>query len=1022
MLPRGNIMIDRKTGSFRTLALSLWTSSLLLSGSTLALAANLDVSAPAPGQTYDVSGNETYDQVNAGNAAGETGTINVNAGNTLTTGSTGVTGTTLGNDPTATGTINVTGTGAIFTDNGIAYIGNTGIGAINVTAGGALNTVDTHIGYGAGSDGSVLVDGTGSSWTSTGDINVGETGPGAVTISNGATLNSYHLFLNGLTSTFTVTGAGTTWTNTGGANVGLSNAANEQFIISDGATANLFNIGLYMSVGSNVTITGAGTTMTLENTGDPLNGAWFTSNGGTMLLSDGATLNSDGGFIGSGGTDLADMTVTGAGTVWNSTVRVYVGGSTGGAGDGVGKLTVSDGAVVNSATGGAGLDTSSDGTIILTGAGTLFHAQATPSISALGNFYVSYAGTSNVLVTDGAELRVDNELRIATVAGSTGALVIGAEWGDPAAAPGIITTPTIVFGDGGGTIIFNHTSDGLTFSPVLTGNGYIEQVAGTTILTGASTGYTGSTDVEGGTLIVNGTLGDITSVLQTYPGATLAGTGTVGGKLYNLGNVSAGQNGAGTLNVGSDFVAFTGTTLSVEASSDGSTAGLLAVGGAAYINGGDVVLTNGGFLPTQTYTIITAGSAVLGTYNSVSAPYYAFVTPVLGYTAHNVDVSFVRNATAFSTYAGTPNEIATANAIDNLGGGNALYDAILGLNAASAGPAFNYLSGEISAGVKSGILGGSHFVSDNVLDHIRKVFGWQGAGPAPKVVADAGDGSSAFPFRGQDTAIWAQTFGSWGHTNGDGNASKLKHTSGGFVTGVDKQVSDAARIGIFAGYQHSRFEESAVASSAGVDSFEMGLYGGTEVSGFGLRGGASFTLHNIDTSRTVIAGILTNHLTASTNATTAQVFGEVGYAIPSETVTFEPFASIAYMSVRTEGYSETGGPAALTVSGDTTNMGTTTLGSRASVDFKLASTPARLTATAGWRHAFGTLNTNTTAAFSGGTPFTVSGTPMARDTGIVGANLGMALTASTSLGVSYDGEFGNGANNNTVQARIAYAF
>jgi len=413
---------------------------------------------------------------------------------------------------------------------------------------------------------------------------------------------------------------------------------------------------------------------------------------------------------------------------------------------------------------------------------------------------------------------------------------------------------------------------------------------------------------------------------------------------------------------------------------------------------------------------------VNGTFDSVSAPYYAFVTPVLGYTLHKVDVSFVRNATAFSTYAGTPNEIATANGLDSLGSGSAIYNAILGLNAANAGPAFNYLSGEISAGVKTGLLGGSHFISDNVLDHIRKVFGWQGAGPAPKVVADAGDGSSAFPFKGQNTAIWAQTFGSWGHTNGNGNAAKLTHRSGGFVTGVDKQVSDAARIGIFAGYQRSRFDENAVASSADVDSFEMGLYGGTKVSGFGLRGGASFTLHNIDTSRTVVAGILTNHLTASNNATTAQVFGEVGYAIPGEMVSFEPFASAAYMSVRTDGYTETGGPAALTVSGDTTNMGTTTLGSRASVDFKLADTPATLTGTAGWRHAFGTLNPDTTAAFSGGTPFTVSGTPMARDTAVVGVNLGAALTASMSLGVSYDGEFGNGANNNTVQARVAFAF
>ncbi|MAB13020.1 hypothetical protein, partial [Parvibaculum sp.] len=79
-------MTARHSATIRTLSIAAWTGGLLLSASATAIAANLDVSG-TPGQTYTVNGDETYDRVNAGNAAGETGTINVNAGNTLTTGS-----------------------------------------------------------------------------------------------------------------------------------------------------------------------------------------------------------------------------------------------------------------------------------------------------------------------------------------------------------------------------------------------------------------------------------------------------------------------------------------------------------------------------------------------------------------------------------------------------------------------------------------------------------------------------------------------------------------------------------------------------------------------------------------------------------------------------------------------------------------------------------------------------------------------------------------------------------------------
>ena len=73
---------------------------------------------------------------------------------------------------------------------------------------------------------------------------------------------------------------------------------------------------------------------------------------------------------------------------------------------------------------------------------------------------------------------------IAANAGSIGTLNIGAAAGNPAAAPGTLTAPSVAFGAGTGTINFNHTSADYVFAPAISGNGTVNVLAGTTTLTG----------------------------------------------------------------------------------------------------------------------------------------------------------------------------------------------------------------------------------------------------------------------------------------------------------------------------------------------------------------------------------------------------------------------------------------------------------------------------------------------------------------------------------------------------------
>ena len=106
-------------------------------------------------------------------------------------------------------------------------------------------------------------------------------------------------------------------------------------------------------------------------------------------------------------------------------------------------------------------------------------------------------GTGTLTIADGGI--VTGPIVIATNAGAIGTLNIGAGAGNPAAAPGTLTAPSLAFGAGTGTLNFNHTSANYVFAPAISGNGTVNVLAGTTTLTGANS-YSGATNVNAGTL------------------------------------------------------------------------------------------------------------------------------------------------------------------------------------------------------------------------------------------------------------------------------------------------------------------------------------------------------------------------------------------------------------------------------------------------------------------------------------------------------------------------------------------
>ncbi|UVK43826.1 autotransporter-associated beta strand repeat-containing protein [Mesorhizobium sp. AR07] len=558
-----------------------------------------------------------------------------------------------------------------------------------------------------------------------------------------------------------------------------------------------------------------------------------------------------------------------------------------------------------------------------------------------------------------------------------------------------------------------------TFANAINGTGsFTKTGTGRLNLTGTSL-LSGQTTVNAGRLSVNGSLANSAVTLQS--GASLGGTGTVGKVTALSGSTVAPGNSIGTLNVAGDASFAAGSIYQVEADATGKS-DRLAVSGKVTLSGGtvQVLAATGDYATTPQYTILTAASGIAGQFASVTSN-FAFLTPTLSYTANAISLSLARNDVSFGDVGRTRNQIAAAGGAEQLGTGNALYNAVTSLDEDTARKAFDALSGEVHASVNGMLVEDSRFLADAANARIRAAFGEAGATSVP--VMAYGPGGPVLAEAATDRlAVWSQAYGSWGDTDSDGNAATFSRSTGGFVVGADTPIGDNWRLGVIGGYSQTSFDATDRASSGSSSSYHVGLFGGGRWGVFSLRGGAAYSWHDIETSRDVVFPGFSDSLAAKYHAGTAQVFGELGYGLNIGGVSLEPFGGLAHVNVKADGFSEQGGRAALASAGSTTETTFTTVGLRAGADFTVRDISATVRGMVGWRHAFGDTTPLSSLAFAGGGAFTVAGVPIAKDSAIVEAGLDFTLTPSATLGVSYTSQFGGAAIDQSFKANLGVKF
>lgn len=510
----------------------------------------------------------------------------------------------------STGSVTVTGTDSSWTNMLPLSVGYGGTGVLNVDNGGAVSAAEVAIGVEAGANGIVNV-GRNATLTSAADFNVGVSGNGALNITDGGKVSA-RIAMLGLTSgssgSVRVDGPGSALSISdplGDDDLLIGHAGNGSLIVSNGGTVSNGDSYLGYAAGGNgsALVSGAGSTwqnstLTVGREGN-----------GSLVVADGAKVTSTLGYIGHSAGSVGTVFVTGAGSAWTDMLPIEVGYA------GTGVLTVADRGAVSAAEVRIGEEASGNGTVNVTSNATLLSdsnlfigmegkgalnitdgGQASARFAVVGgdsassgsvlvdgpgsalnvidplgddDLVVGYGGNGSLTVANGGNVTA-GKVRLAYDAGSTGVLNIGSAAGNTPVAPGALVTPTIEFGDGTGSIVFNHNSSNYVFDAGinggannaagsgtgLVGKGLVEAIAGRTIFNANHGDFTGTLQASNaGILQVNGDLSGGTA--NVLAGGRLEGNGTVGSTI-NAGTVAPGTASIGTLTVAGNYASNNG--------------------------------------------------------------------------------------------------------------------------------------------------------------------------------------------------------------------------------------------------------------------------------------------------------------------------------------------------------------------------------------------------------------------------------------------------------------------------------
>jgi len=622
-------------------------------------------------------------------------------------------------------------------------------------------------------------------------------------------------------------------------------------------------------------------------------------------------------------------------------------------------------------------------------------------------------------------------------------------------------------------------SNSFAFNGVITdsssGGSFVQNSTSAVFLNAANT-YTGSTIVNSGVLVLNGSIASAQTTINQS--AIVIGNGKAGGNLTNNGflipyvassggntfgnsvesTLASGQNSFGaknntsnqslTLTIGGNYTQSQSGALVIFYGGPGSNQHTsLTVQGQASLNGSLYLaqVAGGKLTAGEQVPILTATGGVTGKFSLVeNGP---LINATVGYEANSVVLETSQGSIfgALKGLGGIPlNYLSIAKALDSAANDpraaklfailnsdtiNQLVkdvehidpDKLTSMTSAGAASSGVHLQNiqlrmqALQAGTTGFSAMGLH-VTDNTTDSSADTAGYTGpSGP------DGKGGKEVAPPPANDRwGTFITGAGEFDRVGDTQNARGFNLNSGGITLGVDYRFTDHFVAGLFTGYTYSGIN-IADGGRIDVDAGKVGLYGTYFDGGFYVNSAVQGGYDAYETNRVALGG--TAH--SSPTGGDFNLLFAPGYNWTVNGLTFGPTSRFQYSYQSTGGFTETGSLAPLNVGSQHTESIVSAFGMKASYDWKIGTTIIRPELRLEWEHEYGDVATTVAGdlASGAGNGFTVTGPEIGRDSMHLGAGLAVVFSDRLSAYVYYDGEFfRTNYDSSTVTGGLRFTF
>jgi outer membrane autotransporter protein len=273
--------------------------------------------------------------------------------------------------------------------------------------------------------------------------------------------------------------------------------------------------------------------------------------------------------------------------------------------------------------------------------------------------------------------------------------------------------------------------------------------------------------------------------------------------------------------------------------------------------------------------------------------------------------------------------------------------------------------------------------------------------------------------------IWVDGFGQWGAQDEDDGFTGYDYDAHGVTFGIDRMFRDRYLAGVSIGFSDTDIDVDREQGNGDVDAVYGSLYG----SYYTKRGYIDAVLlcgtQDYFNRRQVVIGPILREAKSDHDGNMFSAFAEGGYTIDVNTWALQPFASLHYLNLDEDGFTEReAGSANLIIDDRQTESLVSEFGLRVARLYELNCGTLIPEVSVAWNYDFDIDDRTITTAFAGApnNSFSIEGQGVEKNGFTIGTGITLMNKRGLTTSVKYNGEFREGYGAHGIIGELRYEF